>query len=157
MYFRLHTLHQMMELAVNYVYKVDGWDVNQNVAQRTWDPLMYYLFWNEELPQHWQSRQNRCSNYQGTSLLSSAYKILSSIILPKLNPRVYEIIEKHCGCRLNRSTPDPIICIHLIHKKWACRWVYQLFTDFIKIFIQLEGRLYVISSLILASPWTCLY
>jgi hypothetical protein len=50
-----------------------------------------------------------CTNYGGISLLSTSYKILSSILLPSLNPYVHEIIEdNHCEFRRNRSTTDQI-------------------------------------------------
>jgi hypothetical protein len=48
-----------------------------------------------------------CSNYQGISLLSTSYKILSNNLLSKLSPYVDEIIGDHqCGFLRNRSTTD---------------------------------------------------
>jgi hypothetical protein len=65
--------------------------------------------WNkEELPQQWketvivpiykQGDKTGCNNYQGISLLSTAYKILPNILLARLTPHVDEIIGDHqCG------------------------------------------------------------
>jgi hypothetical protein len=65
--------------------------------------------WNkEELPQQWKESiivpiykkgdKTDCNNYGGISLLSTAYKILSKIILSRLTPYVNEIIGDHqCG------------------------------------------------------------
>jgi hypothetical protein len=74
-----------------------------------------------------------CSNYQGISLLSTSYKILSNIFLARLTPYVNEIIGDHQrGFRHNRSTTDQIFYIHqVLEKKWECNGtVPQLFTDF---------------------------
>jgi hypothetical protein len=58
-----------------------------------------------------------CSNCTGLSLLSSAYKILSYILLSRLTPYAKKIIGDHqCGFRRNRSTTDHIFCIRLIKK-----------------------------------------
>jgi hypothetical protein len=62
--------------------------------------------WNkEELPQQWKESiiipihekvdKTDCNNYQGISLLSTAYKILSDILLARLTPYVNEVIGDH--------------------------------------------------------------
>jgi len=53
---------------------------------------------NEELPQQWKESiivpiykkgdETDCNNYQGISLLSAVYKILSNILLTRLTPYV---------------------------------------------------------------------
>jgi hypothetical protein len=65
--------------------------------------------WNkEELPDEWKESiivpvhkngdKTDCSNYRGTSLLSTSYKILSNILLSRLSPYIDEIIGYHqCG------------------------------------------------------------
>jgi hypothetical protein len=76
-----------------------------------------------------------CSNYQGISLLSTTYKILSNILLSRLTPYAEEIIgEYQCGFRHNRSTTDRIFCIRqVLEKKWEYNEaVHQLFIDFKK-------------------------
>jgi hypothetical protein len=69
--------------------------------------------WNkEELPQQWKESifvpihkrvdKTDCNNYRGISLLSTAYKILSNILLARLTPYVNEIVSDHqCGFRRN--------------------------------------------------------
>jgi hypothetical protein len=55
------------------------------------------------------------SDYQGISLLSTSYKILSNILLARLTPYAEEIIGDHqFGFRCNRSMTDQIFCIQLI-------------------------------------------
>jgi hypothetical protein len=65
--------------------------------------------WNkEELPDQWKQSiivpihkkgdKTDCNNYHGISLLSTSYKILSDILLPRLSPYMYELIRDHqCG------------------------------------------------------------
>jgi hypothetical protein len=48
-----------------------------------------------------------CSNYSSLLLSSTAYKILSNILLSRLTPYAEEIVVDHqCGFQHNRSTPD---------------------------------------------------
>jgi hypothetical protein len=77
--------------------------------------------WNkEELPQQWKESiivpiykkgdKTNCNNYQGISLLPTAYKILSNILLARLTPYVNEIIgDYQCGFCHNRSTTDQFL------------------------------------------------
>jgi hypothetical protein len=102
--------------------------------------------WNkEELPQQWKKSiivpiykkavKTDCNNYRGISVLSTAYKILCNILLPRLPPYVNEVIGGHqCGSRRNRSTADQIFCIRqILEKKWEYNGtVHQLFIDFKK-------------------------
>jgi len=78
--------------------------------------------WKESIivPIYKKGDKTNCSNYSGTSLLPTTYKILSNILLSKLTPYAEEIIEDHhCGFRHNRSTTDHIFCIHqILEKKW---------------------------------------
>jgi sorting nexin-29 len=79
--------------------------------------------WNkQELPQQWKESiivpiykkgdKIDCNKYRGISLLSTAYKIFSNILLAKLTPYVNEIIGDHqWGFRRNRSTMDQIFYI----------------------------------------------
>jgi hypothetical protein len=101
--------------------------------------------WNkEELPQKWKepiipihkkSDETDCNNYQGISLLSTAYRILSNILLARLTPYTNEFIGDHqCGFFHNRSTMDQIFYIwQILEKKWEYNgMVHQLFLDFKK-------------------------
>jgi hypothetical protein len=75
------------------------------------------------------------NNYHGISLLSTSYKMLSNILVPRLGPYMDEIIGAHqCGFRRNRSTTDQLVCIHhRLEKKWEYNeTVHQLFIDFKK-------------------------
>ena len=67
----------------------------------------------EELPEEWKEliivpvykkgEKTDCSNYGGISLLSTAYKILSNILLSRLTLYAEEIFRDHqCGFRRNR-------------------------------------------------------
>ena len=55
------------------------------------------------------------NNYNGISLLSTSYKILSNILLLRMTPYANAIIgEYQCGFRRNRSTVDHIFSIWII-------------------------------------------
>jgi hypothetical protein len=100
--------------------------------------------WNkEELPQQWKvsiivpiykkGDKTDCNNYRGISLLSTAYKILSNILLARLTPYFNEIIRDHlCGFHHNRSTMDQIFYIRqILEEKWEYNGtVWQLLIDF---------------------------
>jgi hypothetical protein len=85
--------------------------------------------WNkEELPQQWKESifvpvhkkgdKTDCNNYRGISLLSTAYKILSNVLLTRLTPHVSEVTWDHqCGFCHNRSTNDQIFYIRQIIEK----------------------------------------
>jgi hypothetical protein len=56
---------------------------------------------------HKKGDKTDCNNYKGISLLSSAYKILSNILVARLIPYVPEIIVDHqCESHHNRSTTN---------------------------------------------------
>jgi hypothetical protein len=64
------------------------------------------------VPIYKKGNKTDCNNYRGISLLSTAYRILSNILLARLTPYVNEIIgDHHCGFHRNRSTADQIIYI----------------------------------------------
>jgi sorting nexin-29 len=102
--------------------------------------------WNkEELPQQWKESiilpickkgdKTVCNNYRGISLLSTAYRILSNILLARLTLYVTEIIGDHqCGFHHSRSTTDQIFYIQQIleEKREYNGMVHQLFIDFKK-------------------------
>jgi hypothetical protein len=95
--------------------------------------------WKESIvvPVHKKCDKTDCSNYRGTSLLSTSYKILSNILLARLNPCADEIIGDHqCGFRRNRSTTDQIFYIRqILEKKWKYNGrEHQVFIDFKKVY-----------------------
>ena len=93
--------------------------------------------WKESIiiPIHKKGEKTNCSNFRGISLLPTCYKILSKILLKRLNIYAKEIIgDYQCGFRPFRSTMDPVFCIRqILEKKWEFgNDVYQLFIDFKK-------------------------
>jgi len=93
--------------------------------------------WKESIivPIYKKGDKTDCNNYRGISLLPTAYKILSNILLLRLIPYAEEVIGDHqCGFRRNRSTSDHIFCIRqILEKKWEYNEaVHQLFIDFKK-------------------------
>jgi hypothetical protein len=110
--------------------------------------------WNkEELPNLWKEPifvpvhkmgdKTDCNNYRGISLLSTSYKILSDILLPRLIPYIDEITRDHqCGFRRNRSVTHQIFCIpQILEKKWEYNeTVRQLFIAFKKTYDSLRRK-----------------
>jgi sorting nexin-29 len=95
------------------------------------------------LPQQWKESiivpinkkddKTDCNNYRGISLLSTAYKILSNILLARLTSYINEVIGDHqCGFCHNRFTTNQIFYIQqILEKKWEYNGkVHQLFIDF---------------------------
>jgi hypothetical protein len=112
------------------------------------------------LPQQWKESiivpiykkgdKTDCNNYQGISLLSTAYKILFNVLLASLTPHANEIMGYHqCGFRRNRSTTDQIFYIQqMLEKKWKHNGtVYQLFMDTKKPMTQLREKFFTLSCL----------
>jgi hypothetical protein len=59
-----------------------------------------------------------CSNYRGMSLLLASHKILSNILLSRLNSYIGEIIvDRECGFRCSRSTTDHFFSVHQLLDK----------------------------------------
>jgi len=99
--------------------------------------------WNKEkFPEEWKEliivpickkgNKTDFSNYRDISLLQTAYKILSNILLSRLNPYAEEIFGEHqCGFWRNRSTANHIlyICQILEKKREYNEAVHQLFID----------------------------
>jgi hypothetical protein len=78
-------------------------------------------------------------------ILSTAYKILSKILLAMLTPYVNEVIRDHqCGFRRNRSTTDQIFYIlQILEKKWEYNGtVHQLFIDFKKAYDSVKRKVF---------------
>jgi hypothetical protein len=87
--------------------------------------LINFIWNKKELPEQWEESvivpvynkgdKTDCSCSHGISLLSTAYKVLSNILLSRLTPYAEEIIGDHqCGLSRNRSTTDHIFCIRQI-------------------------------------------
>jgi sorting nexin-29 len=87
------------------------------------------------MPIHKKGDKTDCNNYRGISLLSTAYKILSNILLARLTPYTNDVIgDYQCGFRRNRSTTDQIFYIRqILGKNWEYNGtVHKLFIDFKK-------------------------
>jgi hypothetical protein len=70
------------------------------------------------VPLHKKGDMTDCNDYQGISLLSTAYIILSSILLSSLTPYVSEVIgDQQCRFCHSRSTTNQILYICQILEK----------------------------------------
>ena len=106
--------------------------------------LIFCIWKKKELSKEWKesiiiiickkSNAKNCSNYRGISLLPTAYRILSNILLSRLTPYAEQSIGDHqCGFRRNRLT-NHIFCIcQILEEEYNCNEaVHQLFADFKK-------------------------
>jgi len=95
-----------------------------------WNREEVTVEWKESIiaPTYMKEHKTDCSNYRGTSLVSTTYKILPSILLSRLTPYAEETIgDRQCGFRCNRSTTDHIF---YMANTWETKYeeaVYQLF------------------------------
>ena len=109
--------------------------------------LIFSIWDKEELPEEWKEliifsfykkgNKASCSNYSGISLSPTTNKILSNILLSRLNPYAEEFTVDHQGgFRLNRSTTDHLFCIRqILEKNWEQNEeMHQLFIDIKKAF-----------------------
>jgi len=107
------------------------------ICQKIWKDERVPTSWNEAIiiPLHKKGDKTICENYRGISLLNSAYKIFSNILLNRLEPYVEENLgEYQCGFRKGRSTIEQLSVIgQIIEKKYEYRQkIWQLFIDFKK-------------------------
>ena len=108
----------------------------------------------EDLPDQWREAlivpifkkgdRKECGNYRGISLLCTAYKVLSYILLQRLSPLAEEVLgEYQCGFRPGRSPIDQIFILRQIleKKREYNSEVHNLFMDFKKAYdsIHREG------------------
>ena len=74
-----------------------------------------------------------CSNYRGISLLTIAYRILSSVLCERLKPFVNKLIGSYqSGFRPGKSTIDQIFTLRQILEKTRNKQIntFNLFVDF---------------------------
>ena len=74
-----------------------------------------------------------CTNYRGISLLSIAYRILSSVLCERLKPFMNKLIGSYqCGFRPGKSTIDQIFTLRQILEKTQEKQIdtHHLFVDF---------------------------
>lgn len=87
------------------------------------------------IPLHKKNDPTDCNNYRGIALLNSAYKVLSLILLSRIEAYASnQIGEYQAGFRRNRSTTDQIHSLRNILEKRVERDIetYILFIDFKK-------------------------
>lgn len=107
------------------------------VIQKIWE--------KEEIPTEWQEavvisihkkgKKEDCGNYRGMSLLSIPYKVISKIILSRLECYSNEIIIEHqAGFIKGRSTTNQISILKEILAKYQeySKDCFAVFTDFQK-------------------------
>lgn len=99
--------------------------------------------WTEAIiiPIHKKGDKQECNNYRGISLLNCTYKILSKIILKRLEDYTQSIFEEHqSGFVKGKSTTDQIFIVkETIAKYWEYnRECYLLFIDFSKAYDSLK-------------------
>ena len=79
-----------------------------------------------------------CRNYRGISLLAAVGKILSRVLLNRLNKHISQNVlpETQCGFRSGRSTMDMVFCLRQVQEKCIEQNIllYVVFIDFSKIF-----------------------
>ncbi|KAI5707898.1 hypothetical protein M8J77_012165 [Diaphorina citri] len=107
--------------------------------------LILEIWEKEEMPDDWKEaivipvfkkgNKHDCNNYRGISLLSTPYKVLSKIILKRIETYTEAIIEEHqAGFVKGRSTTDQILIVkEAIAKYWEYnKECFLLFVDFQK-------------------------
>ena len=110
--------------------------------------LIKVIWQKEEVPQDFKDaniiklykkgKRSVCDNYRGISLLSIAGKVLSRIILNRLNNCLVDSIcsDSQCGFRKGRGTTDMIFSLRQIQEKAReqRKPLYMLFIDLTKAF-----------------------
>ncbi|KAI5722453.1 hypothetical protein M8J76_008557 [Diaphorina citri] len=107
--------------------------------------LILKIWQQEKIPDEWKKSviipihksgdKEHIENYRGISVVNTAYKVLSSLLLARLKPLAEDILgDYQCGFRGNRSTTDNIFAVKMINEKmWEFnRSVQYLFVDFSK-------------------------
>ena len=110
--------------------------------------LIVEIWRTQEVPQDWKNAsivplfkkgdRKECGNYRGISLLSIVGKILSRVLLNRINEHISPNIlpESQCGFRSGRSTMDMIFCLRQVQEKCIEQNMplYVVFVDFSKAF-----------------------
>lgn len=72
------------------------------VCQKTWREARMPRSWKEVIiiPLHKKGEKTDCANYKGISLLNTAYKVFSKVLLSRLTPYAEECLGQYqCGFR----------------------------------------------------------
>lgn len=113
--------------------------------------LIIDIWETENIPDEWKEAlivpifkkgdKHNCNNYRGISLLSTSYKVLSKIILKRIETYTDSLIEEHqSGFIKGRSTTDQLFIVkETIAKYWEFnKECYLLFIDFSKAYDSLN-------------------
>lgn len=114
-----------------------------NLIKMIWESEQQPVQWYSGVicPIHKKGSRKKCSNYRGIALLPTAYKILSYVLLSRLEPYSDKIIgDYQCGFRRNRSTVDQIFTLkQLMEKRWEyAQSIHSLFVDFAKAYDSID-------------------
>ena len=110
---------------------IGGFWENECVHQDWRDAIMIILYKSK-------GKRDLCGNYRGIALLCVVGKVLSRIMLTRLNTHIASVAlqESQCGFRAGRSTSDMIFSARQLQEK--CReqrvGLYQVFIDLTKAF-----------------------
>jgi len=107
------------------------------LCQKIWKDEQLPEEWNKAIvvPLHKKGDKLNFSNYRGISLLNTAYKVFSKILIGRLQPFADECIgEYQCRFQKVKSTIDQLSVIRqIIEKKFEYKQnVWQMFVDFKK-------------------------
>lgn len=113
------------------------------LIRRIWEEEQQPMEWNVGIicPIHKKGCRKKCGNYRGIALLPTAYKVLSYIILARLEPYAEQILgDYQCGFRRNRSTVDQMFLLkQIMEKRWEyAQSVHCLFVDFAKAYDSID-------------------
>jgi hypothetical protein len=124
------------EILCSEIYKLTCFIWNKEELSQQWKESII-------VPIHKKDDKTDYNNYHGIFLLSTAYNILSNILLARLTPYVNEVIgDDQCGFHRNRSTTGQIFYIRqMLEKEWEYNGtVHQLFIDFRKAYDSVKGE-----------------
>ncbi|CAG9134902.1 unnamed protein product [Plutella xylostella] len=128
------------------LWKYGGGRVQLELFQllcKIWEEEKQPKEWNLGVicPVHKKGSKKKCTNYRGIALLPTAYKVLSYVLLKRLEPYTEKILgDYQCGFRRNRSTVDQIFLLkQLMEKKWEyAQSIHSLFVDFTKAYDSID-------------------
>lgn len=110
------------------------------MIQQVWDTQSVPQDWRDAsiVPLFKKGDRKDCNNYRGISLLSIVGKILSRVLLNRLNAHIASQVlpESQCGFRSGRSTIDMVFCLRQVMEKCTEQNMplYVVFVDFSKAF-----------------------